>query len=188
MIINIRGTSGSGKSTLMRAIMALYDKREAVHAPDRKQPLYYVCTKEGHKPLTVLGHYETDCGGCDTISGLDLIFELAARQAQEGDVLFEGLLVSAEVARTIKLFKEHEGAVVHIDIPLQQCLDSVNGRRFAKAERNGKPQPSPVNPVNTESKWKGTRRSVERLREAGIYCFQGDRDGCQTTVRHFLSI
>lgn len=188
MIINVRGTSGSGKSTLIRAIMDLYPTREVVRIEGRKQPLYYICRRENRYPLAVLGHYETDCGGCDTINGLDLIYELVEKLSAQNDVLFEGLLISAEFQRTERVMKAQEGVVLHIDIPLQECLDSVNGRRAAKAARLGKPDPGSVNPVNTESKWKGTRRTVERLREAGVNCFSGSREDCLNYARRMLNV
>lgn len=190
VIINIRGTSGSGKSTLVRNICDLYDGKIAYRVEGRKQPIGYVYHKAGHKSLAVVGHYETDCGGCDTISGMDRIYDLVRQSADAGhDVIFEGLLISAEVNRTAQL--HHDGydlAVIHLDLPIEMCLDSVNSRREAKAERTGKPKPGPVNPKNTESKHKGSRQSVKRLREQGVNCHVGERTSGYAMARKLLGI
>ena len=77
MIVNIRGTSGSGKSTIVVRVCGLYDKKTPHFLEGRKNPYYYVFEKEGHKPLAILGHYESPCGGCDTIyTGYTDIFNL----------------------------------------------------------------------------------------------------------------
>jgi thiamine pyrophosphate-dependent acetolactate synthase large subunit-like protein len=172
MIINIRGTSGTGKSTIVRAIMAHYDTRMKVRVEGRKQPLGYICHKHNHPSLAVVGHYETACGGCDTISPLDRIYELVEQSAQRNyDVLYEGLLISAEVNRAVDLASRHDLVVMHLDVPLDVCVDSINQRRWAK-----NPDKPPVNPRNTEQKHKGTKRAVERLAEAGVECHSGGRD------------
>lgn len=82
------------------------------------------------------------------------------------DVLYEGLLISAEVNRAVALGHDPDMpwlAVIALDVPLQECIDSVNSRRWAK-----NPDKLGVNPKNTEAKWKQTRRSLERLRECDI--------------------
>ena len=75
MIINIRGTSGSGKSFLVRHIMRLYPKQVPVYVSDRRQPISYTLSRSGRK-LLVVGHYESVCGGCDTVHSMDAIFDL----------------------------------------------------------------------------------------------------------------
>lgn len=185
-IINIRGTSGSGKSTLVRSIMDLYPHRHSYKMEGRKQPIGYVCSRaEGGRALAVIGHYETPCGGCDTIAKMETIFEKVRESHAAGfDVLFEGLLISADVNRTAAL---HEDGlpleVVALDVPLDVCLDSVNARRWAK-----NPDKPPVNPKNTESKWKGVRKSMERLEAAGVRASWASRDGALTLIRHLLEV
>lgn len=164
MIINIRGTSGSGKSTMARELMALYPCRIPRHIEGRKQPIMYVLTGDGHPPLSVLGHYETACGGCDTITSLDTIGQLAAGQAALGhNVLMEGLLWSAETRRTIELAGLFPLTVIALDIPLQVCLDSVNQRRWAKD-----PTKPPVNAKNTMSKHKAVQSTTRKMAASGV--------------------
>jgi hypothetical protein len=199
MIINIRGTSGSGKTTLARAVMACYPSKAAVKVPDRKRPIGYIYQHPaGGRPLAVIGHYETACGGCDTITDQDHIYELVRQSHSAGmDVLYEGLLISAEVNRAVKL---HEDGlpllVVALDTPLELCLTSINQRRQAdfdrrvakieaeNAERAARgrkllelPEPKgDVNPKNTASKFSGVKTSMKRLDEAGVRAVWADRD------------
>lgn len=192
MIINIRGTSGSGKSTLVRKILELYQERVVFRADGRKQPLGYVYKHpcDSAPSLAVVGHYETDCGGCDTISGMDKIYDLVRASADRGfDVIFEGLLISAEVNRTAKLHEDgYELNVLHLDLPIEECVASINTRRAAKAERTGKPKPPPVAEKNTISKHKGSRQSCKRLHAAGVKVYSGDRDYALSMARSLLKL
>jgi thymidylate kinase len=166
MIINIRGTSGSGKSTLVRKVMELYKEKAAIHVDGRKQPIAYsLQSPETERDLFVPGHYETACGGCDTINGLDKIYDLVTENAVLGNVLFEGLIVCSDFRRMVEL-REEFGAqnvlVIGLDTPVDVCLASVQERRAARG--NDKP----LNPKNTESKFKTNRRVLERFEEAGV--------------------
>lgn len=169
MIINIRGTSGSGKSTLVRKVMERYSCRQIFREDGRKQPIGYVYLSPLHKariPLAVIGHYETPCGGCDTIQKMERIFDLVRTSDDAGHhVLFEGLLISADVNRTLALHQEgRDLRVVGLDkVPLDVCLESINKRRRAK-----NPDAPPVNPKNTESKFKGVKQSMRRLVDADV--------------------
>lgn len=195
MIINVRGTSGSGKSTLVRSIMKEWQTKGKVKVEGRKQPAGYLLYHGQPGTLYVPGHYETECGGCDTISkdlenpdapkggAMDYIYEQIRKAAdQDYNVLFEGLLISAEVRRMVELHEAgYNTTVVHLHIPLQECLDSVNARRQRKSPGKG-----PVNPKNTESKWKGATRAVVRFKEAGVPTFTGNRHECLTRVKQLL--
>lgn len=162
MIINIRGTSGCGKSHLVRHIMSLYEHKEAVRVAKRKQPLFYLCTNGTGPVLAVLGHYETACGGCDTIPSLDQVYALVREHNAAGrNVLFEGLLLTNEVNRTKDL---PDCRVIFLNEPLKVCLDSVNGRRAERAKAKGITL-GPVNPANTEAKWNQAKRAFERFGE-----------------------
>lgn len=208
MIINIRGTSGTGKSTLARQLMALYAPNPLRYRKEgRKQPLGYrfrnsrarETTKTGlrlehpaqglarrawnqefHRDLAVVGHYETDCGGADTIPDYDELFELVRNGSDAGmDVLFEGLLISGDVRRTTALHQwaqEHEDElhVVAIQIPLEECVESVNQRRrgawtrrkaYATSYDVG---PAPLDPANTIAKHRGLTLACQRLEAEGV--------------------
>lgn len=190
-IINIRGTSGSGKSTLVRRVMGRYQSKARVKIEDRKQPIGYILTKAMHRPLALVGHYETACGGCDTITSMDDIYERVRAAAVAGmDVLFEGLLISADANRIIALdawTKEaHLGAtscrVVALDTPLELCLTSVNQRRRASSDAVGKPYKGDVNPKNTKSKFQGVKSSMKRLEAAGVACSWESRESAYELI------
>lgn len=190
MIIQIRGTSGSGKSTLVRKIIDLFgDNYDPIHVQGRKQPLLMLLRTQSPElaDIAVLGHYNTPCGGCDTISKnmRDYVYELIREYHGKGHhVLYEGLLLTEEVNRAIKL---HEDGlpfrVLHIDIPSDECVASVNERRRAK-----KPDAEDVNPKNTLIKHHGTINAMQKLRKAGVPCFAGSREACYVEVLELLGL
>lgn len=179
MIFNIRGTSGSGKSTLVRRVMELYGAKSSVFIKGRKRPICYLLDRKEDQEglgLAVVGHYESACGGCDTISKMDEIFDIVRHwHNQERDVIFEGLLISADVNRTLQLYLDVLPLlVVGLDkVELPTCLAGVNARRM---KRLGPEKYTPVNPKNTESKYKGVKQSMTRLRGEGVGVLSCDRD------------
>lgn len=214
VIINVRGTSGSGKSTLVRKVTAEYAARTIFKEPDRERPIGYIYSRPEGRNLAVIGHYETDCGGCDTITNMDRIFELVRESAEANlDVLFEGLLISADANRCTALWQwaQERGIpmlVLALDTPLDLCLASVNGRREAAYQRrlerieaentvkaaNGHkllPLPTPkgdVNPKNTESKFKGVLTTMKRLAAAGVPTATLSRDGALERISKELGL
>ena len=211
MIINIRGTSGSGKTTLTRKVMELYKSKSAVRVPDRKRPIGYIYQHpNGGRPLGVIGHYEKACGGCDTITDQDHIYELVRKSHAAGmDVLYEGLLISAEVNRAVKLHQDGLPLLtVALNTPLEVCLASINERRMAdfnkrlakaeaeNAERAAKgrklielPEPKgEVNPKNTASKFSGVKTSMKRLEEAGVRAVWANREEGLQLIKEELGL
>lgn len=185
MIINIRGTSGSGKSTLIRRVMERYDRCLSVRVPDRRQPIGYILQEEGRKSLAVVGHYETACGGCDTITSMDTIYDKVRRSHGMGmHVLYEGLLISADFNRAYALHQDQLPLlVIGLDTPLDLCLESVNMRRWAK-----NPDKPPVNPKNTESKFKGVRSTMKKLQDHGVAAEWHDREGAYQRICQALEL
>lgn len=181
MIINIRGTSGSGKSTAVRAIMEMAraeQEREgglgitsfgadpAVYPKKRKHPLFYLFQLGGQE-ISVLGHYETDCGGCDTIPSYDIMIALIKERYQEGyHVIFEGLLVAHDKKQVTALWEwlgKKDFTVLELTEPLEGCLQSVRDRRARKGA-----DPNTFNPANTERRYAEVVRSCLQLEERGI--------------------
>lgn len=193
MIINIRGTSGSGKSTLIRSVLDQYQVRLPIHVPGRKRPLYYrlwlgdpTSDHLALPDLVVLGHYDTACGGCDTIPTTDMTYDLVmeAHVMLGAHVLFEGLLISSDAQRTIALGRQvgmQNLLVVELSTPLEECLASVNLRRAARDA-----ELPPVDPKNTTAKWKGIQSSGKKLREAGVQVESLDRDAALARVLEVL--
>lgn len=185
MIINVRGTSGSGKSTLVREIMGLYEAKAPQFVSGRKRPLGYILSDSSMKlPLAVVGHYETPCGGCDTIPQMERIFELVRWSHNQGyNVLFEGLLISADSKRTLELAKTgYPLRVVALNTPIEVCLSGINDRRV---KRMGDDY-TPVNPKNTESKHKGVRSSMAKLQANNVDAVWADRERAYEIVKELL--
>jgi hypothetical protein len=180
MIINVRGTSGSGKSTLVRRILENYKTKTTYRVEKRKQPIGYVYHRPEGKSLAVIGHYETPCGGCDTINDTFEIFRLVRESHKAGyDVLFEGLLISADVNRVGALHLEGLPLlVIALQLPIEDCLQAVNERR-----RMRKPNAENVNPKNTTTKHRGVILSIERLRSLGVNCESLNREDAYNRVK-----
>jgi hypothetical protein len=145
---------------------------ERYNLAKRRKPLYNTATR-GSRQLAVIGHYETECGGCDTIKTPDCLFYLIELAAVQGyDVLWEGLLMSMDFKRTVPLSKRHRTLIIGMDVPLDVCLDSINQRRWSK-----NPDKPAVPVDNTTRKWHGTRQTIRRLADAGLETVWLDRDG-----------
>jgi len=156
MIIQIRGTSGSGKSTVMKRVMDLVSKQWApVYKDGRKQPLLYQAGK-----VTVLGHYETPCGGCDTIGSAVAVFELIT-SLSSSVILCEGLLLSEDVKWSSQLKDIH---VFYLTTPIQTCLSQIRKRRIVAS--NSKP----LNETNTTKRVAVIERSRIKLSGLGVDC------------------
>jgi len=187
MIINIRGTSGSGKTTLVRRLLENCSNQQKHYIDGRKQPIGYVYHQTpGEKPLAVIGHYETACGGCDTIQKMEKVFELVRLSHSLGyDVIFEGLLIAADVNRTQALHDDGLPLTVIAlsEVPIEVCLSSVNERRMA---RLGPEKYTPVAEKNTRSKYRGVQTSCVRLVDAGVNVHMTDREGAYSTISHTL--
>ena len=186
MIINVRGTSGSGKSTLARRVMGLYPQKNACRRPPRKQPIAYLLSGgPSGRQLAVIGHYETECGGTDTISDMDAIFEaVRGFEGSNTDVLYEGLLLSADARRVLELHAEGRRVeVVSLEpVPLEDCFAGINDRR----RRRMGPKFTPVARKNTESKYKGVVSSGRRLEGAGVPVHRCDREQAFLVCRRLL--
>lgn len=176
MLLKINGTSGAGKSTLVRAIMSRYDRFDPVMVSDRKQPYGYVCLPKtvNGRPLFVLGHYETPCGGCDTIKTQDEIFDRVRSEHARGmDVLFEGLLIGGEFKRTLALHTDGlPFQILGLTTPLQTCLDSIQARR----EASGRVTEKPVSVENIRGKFETYERTLKKLENSGVPVHRLDRD------------
>jgi energy-coupling factor transporter ATP-binding protein EcfA2 len=186
MIINLRGTSGSGKTTILRQITALYPHKVSFREAGRKQPIGYLFSRKEGKPLAVVGHYETPCGGCDTIHSMDKIFELVeqAKQNYRADVLFEGLLVSEDFQRSVALINNgHNPLFINLSVPIDVCLASVNARR-----RQKKPDAPDVNPLNTTVRCKRIESALNRLEKQGGKVLHLSREEAFETIKKELQL
>jgi hypothetical protein len=177
MIINIRGTGGSGKSTIVREVMKRYTSVSPHHIAGRRQPLLYICSGSRSakiadpRPLAVLGHYETACGGCDTITNVETVFNLVSEYAKAGyDVLFEGIISQDDVRRTAEINRELPIHVIILNTPIQVCLDSIQARRDERGDTR------PLSKKNTLSRADRVKKIAARLKDAGVQITSASRE------------
>lgn len=195
MIVNIRGTGGSGKSTVVRRIMEHYPNRVPINVLGRKQPQAYRCFRVEHdgtagsdpvysaKPLYVVGHYETACGGGDTIKTPAEVFDLVRKAAETGDdVLFEGIISQDDTTRTIELARTLPLTVLFLNTPLAECLAGIQARRDLRGDER------PLNPKNTESRMKRCLSHYSKLRDAGLSVEKFDRESAYLKTTILLGI
>jgi ABC-type dipeptide/oligopeptide/nickel transport system ATPase component len=214
MIINIRGTSGSGKTTLVRKVFDHLqagnhtktewhlDEQDWSHPllaglrpeRERKRPWGYVLeNRERRANVVVLGSYESECGGCDSISGLDLMYGLA-RLAHERryHVIFEGLIINSDFKRAAQLATDQiPHLLIYLSTPLEQCIQSVEHRRnqSKRAEKfraAGGEMPA-FNPANTRAKYDLNLKMIDRMRAAGVSCLSLARDEAFLEISKLLA-
>jgi hypothetical protein len=165
MIINITGTSGSGKSTIVRDVMKRYSIVQPEHTEGRRQPISYYCEKdEFNKGLVVIGHYETPCGGCDTIKTPDEVQRQIIGAHEMGcHVLYEGIIIQDDTKRRIALHKAgYPFAVILLTTTLDVCLAGIQARRDARGDAR------PLDPSNTQERMERQITRARKLRAAGV--------------------
>jgi uridine kinase len=127
MLINLRGTSGAGKSTIVRALMAQCPHKPIYGALGLRLPEAYKLMLP--QPVFVIGPYTTPCGGCDRVLPFALIPQLIQRYAQQGHVVFEGLLISTCYGVIGQVMERRESVVMFLDTTLDVCIARVEARR-----------------------------------------------------------
>jgi ABC-type dipeptide/oligopeptide/nickel transport system ATPase component len=184
--INIRGTSGAGKSHLVRSIMALYDTAEPTYTEGRKKPYYtHLSHRDMAVPqLCVPGHYETPCGGCDTIKTGQEVWAIVLRSIEAGhNCLFEGIMPQDwKIERVEQLAGLTELHIIQLNTPIELCLEAVRGRRAARGNEK------PLSPKNTVSRARNVEARIRELRRRGIACHTVDRDGAFALCRTLLGV
>ncbi len=115
----------------------------------------------------MLGHYESPCGGCDTIGSAravyDLIQEVKAKHPGV-NILCEGLLLSEDSLWTREMAKTDKVTAIFLTTKTDECLTRIKGRR--EAAGNAKE----LNPFNTVNRVAVIEKSRVKLVEAGIDC------------------
>lgn len=165
LVIQVRGTSGSGKTTVMRKVTKALGKWKPIYVAKRKQPLYYELETKTYD-LTVLGHYEATCGGCDNIGSARAVYELI--QEVDADVILcEGLLLSEDVKWSSQL---DDLRVLFLATDVETCIRQITNRR--KEAGNDKP----LNESNTRNRVAVIERARLRLLERGVLCRRASSD------------
>lgn len=162
-VINLRGTSGAGKSTVVRRLMEKFAPCEPIEEVGRRQPSGYMCQGGPGRSLYVPGHYETPCGGCDTIKTPDRVYELVWSAAARGaDVIYEGIIIQDDTKRLLALNEKHPVNVIELSTPIEECLEGIQQRRDARNDVR------PLNPGNTISRALRVHRICDKLRAQGL--------------------
>lgn len=167
--------------------MEHYDSKRPLHVDGRRQPQAYELLRtalgDNAKPLYVIGHYETACGGGDTIKTPAEVFDLARKAAETGsDVLFEGIISQDDTTRTIELARTHDVRVIFLNTPLAECLAGIQARRDERGDDR------PLNPKNTESRMKRCQSHYSKLRDAGLKVEKLSREAAYLNICGYLHI
>jgi hypothetical protein len=200
IVINIRGTGGSGKSTLVTSVMKRYPNVAQIKMEGRKRPLATTLwwdlgsakveqKKVLPKGLLVPGHYDTACGGCDTIKTVDQVYELV-RSASLGDgnnVLYEGIMVMDDVTRAVKLDQDLKKVgsrlvVISLTTSIEDCLAGIRARKEARGDEK------PLNEKNTRDRMKRQENILHRLKAAGVELKKLSRDEALAHTLELLGV
>jgi hypothetical protein len=163
-IIKIHGCSGAGKTTAVRALI------EGAATIDRipvkgsgKTAAYVLDILELEQPLVILGSYDNNCGGVDTIDSATQVMEMIDHYAPHGHVIHEGLLQSTYYGAMGEHSKKYGKDYVYafLDTPINVCLDRVVARRASNDTKRT------FNPALTVAKHHTIQRLEKKLRDSG---------------------
>lgn len=186
MMINLRGTSGAGKSTVFTTFMKMVNacgcEVTPVFREGRRQPWFY--SARSPRPWRLLGHYETACGGCDTIKTVDEVYDLVRAGLAGGEVaLFEGIMVQDDVKRAVAFNQEFgDMHVIALTTPIEECLSAIRDRRKARGDDR------PLNEKNTRGRAASLERTVLRLEAGGVPVERLDRNAALTRVCRLVGL
>ena len=182
MIIQLRGANGSGKSTIVRNFMKLLGTGVKAHMVEgRRQPLYYKFKEENCK-VAIIGHYNIDCGGADTISGNEMTFNLQMDLHALGyNVLAEGIMLSEDVKWASQL---PNLKVLFLNTDLETCLKRVIKRR----EESGREHKEAFDPTRTIRRFNDFIRIRRRLKDAKIDIVECGPERALKIIRHQFGV
>lgn len=167
----LRGTNGSGKTFVARELIKRSNAKPALMY--KTKPRSYVGELFG-QPFIVLGSYETDCGGCDTIPTVKMVSELldyymaesdaTPDQGSTGIVFFEGLMISHMIGTVgemqAKLGKDRN-ILAFLDTPLDKCIERVMIRRMLRKDER------PFDPKNVIADHPRVQKARENAMKQG---------------------
>jgi energy-coupling factor transporter ATP-binding protein EcfA2 len=175
-LVYVHGTNGSGKSTLARSVAAAAGG-VAEYIPYTGQPPDMhrdVRVKAGHtrtpRGVALLGKYGSACGGVDGIHPYAMVKEVLIRHAifPQARVFAEGLITPGvdTCVGFAGLFRQ--AVFIHLDTPLEQCLENVLARRARAAKTKGKELTPYTGHDNLTKKAQSAAHWADRLEKAGL--------------------
>lgn len=139
---NLRGTNGSGKTFVARQLIVECQAKPLEYSDKGKirsyMGLLYTQEPDGcyEHPIIILGSYETQCGGCDTIPSVSIVADMLrsyyrSSKLAYGLIFYEGLMISHMIGTVGAAAKEwgHDHVMGFLDTPLEVCVSRVRSRR-----------------------------------------------------------
>ena len=181
-VINIRGTSGSGKTTIVRNILN-HGKWHSFKDSNNKIRGYF--SPDLH--WAIIGSYENDCGGCDTIKHQVEVEELVEKFVDhQYNVLFEGLLLSTISQRWIdfsrRLSPKANVLFCYLTTPIEECVNRVKARRLSKGNTKE------FNTKNTVDRVKAIESTYQKLTAAGCYTLKTSQEALMKKLYQWYGI
>ena len=148
--IKLHGTSGSGKSWVAHQLLGRYPNSShpegftRVDVPRDMLP----------QPLIILGKYDTNCGGMDTMTAGEGIALFKKCALLDYNIFYEGLLQSeywGKIGSELEFFPH---IYAFMDTPIEVCIERVKARRLAKGNTK------PLDETNTRDRV----RKIDNLR------------------------
>lgn len=161
-VIGIRATNGGGKTYVAREVMRRTDAYF-----QKKYKLSNGVLVNVYDNYVTLGSYDRACGGCDTISKPQLVWDAIVECAQFTNVVFEGIIVGCVYQPTIDLverLKPIDATYIPIclDTSFEQSVANVNARRAVEGK-------APIEKTeNIEINYKKHISSARKLKNAGL--------------------
>lgn len=142
---NLRGTNGSGKTFVARALIKEVGAEPFEYSEKGKIRSYigklhsYGPTGHYEHPVVIMGSYEAQCGGCDTIPSVSIVADMLKSYLREprlayGLVFYEGLMISHMIGTVGAAAREwkHDHVMAFLDTPLSVCIARVRARRVER--------------------------------------------------------
>ena len=167
-IIKILGPSGAGKTSAVRELFVEADKWEKAGGSPKKPDAYALrFAAYPSKNVYVIGSYESNCGGVDTIDSSQKVMDLVDTYSALGDhVIFEGLLQSTYYGKMGEWSQKYGQNFIYawLNTPLEVCMARLQKRR----EENGTKRP--LNIPQAEAKWASVYVAFSKARDRGHRC------------------
>lgn len=139
-ILDIRGTNGAGKSWIVHQLLVKY--KDSTYPIKLKDKIIGYGIRD--IDCGIVGSYERECGGCDSIKSAALIEGRVRLFAGEfTHVIFEGITIAHtyfrynHLAMDLEENSHHTYYFLFLTTPVEVCIERVRARRIAKG--NTKP-------------------------------------------------